>query len=776
MPDMSPRENTLAMRLVLRGLVQGIGLRPAVAREARLRNLEGFVRNGLEGVEIVVEGPETRVQAFLRDLRSHLPDAADVNELSVHPIEPRGWAGFSIQRDAATGPLHTRVPVDLATCPACRGEYHAPDDRRFQYPLISCTDCGPRYSLLHAMPFERDQTSLREFPLCSRCAAEYADPSNRRFHAQTMACPACGPHLWLCESGQTITRETGETLHLAAQAVSAGRILALRGLGGYQLLVDATQTEAVARLRSRKQRPHKPFAVMVLSAMHAEAWVEPGPLESELLASSNNPIVLMTRKPGTTLAWGVSESLNTLGLMLPTTPLHEELCRLCAVPLVVTSGNCEGDPIVSDPQRAERELAGIADLFLHHGREILRPIDDSVLRVIHQAPLVIRAGRGYAPLPLAVVPRWRLLAVGGQQKNAVALSNGRQAVLAPHGGDLETLSQCRAFDQRIEQLRQLYGFEPDYYVHDAHPEYFSTAWCRQQTVPAIAVQHHHAHIVSSMLEGNLLEQRVLGLAFDGTGWGNDGTLWGGEFLCCTARDFERLGRLVCFRLPGGEKAIREPWRIAASLLCTALGASRAMELSRHFWPECPVEEIVRISQLPASAPLTSSLGRLFDGVGALILGQEAAHYEGEIPMLLESLAADRAAIPASYHFDLLTGGELRELDWRGALREVIEDLAVGTSPAVMAWKFHRGLAEGIARVCQCFPDFPVVFGGGCFQNKVFSETLLGLLRQSGRLTFLPREIPVNDGGLAAGQLAIAAALLSDRGETSHVSGIAGGSC
>lgn len=770
---MSAGGNILAMRLVLRGLVQGIGLRPAVAREAQRWSLGGYVRNGLEGVELVVEGPENRVEAFLQGWRDCLPDAADVQELVTRRIEPQGWRDFEIHRDSASGPLQTQVPVDLATCQACRREYHAQGDRRFQYPLISCTDCGPRYSLLHAMPFERDETSLRDFPFCSACAAEYADPTARRFHAQTTACSECGPNIWFSGPEQIMIRDPQESFRLAVEAIVAGQILALRGLGGYQLLVDATQSAAVERLRKRKQRPEKPFAVMVLSRDHIAHCAEPGPLEYELLTSLNNPIVLLQPQAGTALAPEVSQSLGTLGLMLPTTALHEELCRRCAVPLVVTSGNREGEPMVSSPLQAERDLAGIADLFLHHDREILRPVDDSVLRVIHQSPVVIRAGRGYAPLPLAVESRWRLLAVGGQQKNAVALSNGNQTVLAPHGGDLDTLSQCRAFEQRIEQLRQLYGFTPDYYVHDEHPEYYSTVWCQHQPKPTIAVQHHHAHIVASMLEWNLLEEPVLGLAFDGTGWGSDGTLWGGEFLCCTAREYQRVGRVSCFRLPGGETAIREPWRIAVALLSVACGETHAAELARRFWPDRDVAGVMRVLQVPAAAPLTSSLGRLFDGVGALILGRETAHYEGEIPLLLESLAAGQAPLPCSYHFDIVSGADLWEIDWQGVLHEVIGDLTAGTSRAAMAWKFHHGLAEGIARACQYFPGFPVVLGGGCFQNKVFCEALIEHLQRADRQVFLPRRIPVNDGGLAAGQLAVAAALLSERGESDHVSGITG---
>ena len=751
---------TAAYRFTLRGRVQGIGLRPAVARLAAQLALSGEVRNAAAGVVIDVEGPEDRIDEFRTRLPSSLPAEAQVFEVQCTSSEPRGLNGFTIVASTTEGALSTRVPTDQATCDACLAEVAAHADPRLEYAFISCTDCGPRYSIIDAMPYDRCRTSMTAFPLCARCAAEFDSPDDRRFHAQTNACPACGPSLRVSPTSDRDSGDRDESpLSQAGHALRQGQIVALRGLGGYQLLVDATNESAVQRLRERKRRNAKPLAVMVQALRDAERLALLTDRERTLLVSPSRPIVLTQAKPTNGLTTGIHPGLNDMGLFLPTTALHWLLLEEVHRPLVVTSGNLEGDPLAADVEHAERELHGVADLWLHHDRDIVRPIDDSVVRVIARQPVTIRNARGLAPLPLDMTHVQRhtpqVLALGGHQKNAVALFNREQAVLGPHVGDLESLASREQWITHIGQLQQLYRCTPEVIVHDLHPDYFTTQWARSRGVPTIAVQHHHAHVVSAMLENGWLDREVLGVAFDGTGYGTDATIWGGEFLHATVSGFDRVAHLRPFRLPGGEAAVREPWRVAAALVTDSIDSQAAADVFSHIGSDT-LQAVLQLTKNERLAPVTTSAGRLFDGVAALILGVTDAGFEGHAAMLLEA-TADRSSEKA-YDFGLTETSPL-QLDWRPMIRQLLTDRQTGCPVGSMATKFHRGLARGIMAVCRRY-HLPVVLSGGVFQNRLLTELLLDELSGGDHSIGVHSAIPPNDGGLAAGQLSIAMARLA----------------
>jgi hydrogenase maturation protein HypF len=738
----------------LAGGVQGIGVRPAIFRLATQLALNGTVRNTSRGVEIEIEGELENLDRFERLLANSLPAAAAVSQVKCEPFAPSGRESFTIVKEPPAGPLSARVPEDRGLCPECSRYIAHYENRRYRYAFTSCTQCGPRYTLIRAMPFERAATTMAEFALCADCVCEYERPGDRRFHAQTTACSACGPRVRSkdIESGEI--RHGDQAFKAAIARLRAGKILAVRGLGGYQLLVDATSQAAVDRLRERKCRRAKPLAVMVESADEARRLAHFDEDEIAAFNDASAPIVLVRDHANNGLAPAIHPYLDTVGLMRPTTPLHAILARDFGRPLVCTSGNREGDPLEYEIAPAETHLAGVADVWLHHDRKIARPIDDSVVRVIAGRRVAIRLARGLAPLPLDVPAMPPTIAVGGYLKASAAWSNGSQAVLGPHIGDQESLAARERFLAHLKDWIRLYRMRPVQLVHDMHPEYFSTQWAQKQPLRQLAVQHHHAHVVAGMLEHGWLDRRVLGVAWDGTGYGTDGTIWGGEFLVCSPSRFKRVACVRRFVLPGGETAIREPWRIA-------LAVCRQVDRSVHGtpWPgwnvnASQVASIQQIIDRPALSPVTSSAGRLIDAAAALILGIDRADYDGQAAMRLEA-AADRSAT-GWYEFPL-SEGELPELDWRPLFAGLLADYHRGVDASVMAMRFHRGLAHGITRVCRHWRKLPVILTGGVFQNRVLTELVAEMHNDNSQPFGLPGTLPPNDGGLAAGQLCIAAA-------------------
>lgn len=722
----------------------------------------GGVRNTELGVEIHVEGTIEDLTYFQQSLRTTLPEAAVVERLSARSAVPTGETTFSISSEEVSDAVAAPIPVDRAVCSDCLREVFDPENRRYRYPFTSCTNCGPRYTIIQSMPYERSNTTMSRFKMCDGCRAEYENPDNRRFHAQTIACPDCGPQIWTVDSAGNETGRCEKAIQEVSNKLLAGKIVALRGVGGYQLLVDATNETAVARLRERKRRKAKPFAVLVESLEAAERIAELDELSHEALSSPSNPIVLLPEKQGTPLASSVYPRLKTVGLMLPTTPLHALLLTAVGRPLVCTSGNIEGGPLESEVDAAEARLSEVCDCWLHHDLSIEYSIDDSVVRSIGGRCVSIRLARGLAPLTLDIPEHSPAIAVGGYLKSAIAWSNGRQAVLSPHLGDQQTLAARQRFVSAIEQTYRFYGYQSEIIVHDLHPEYYSTDYARGSGLPTVAVQHHHAHVVAGMLEHGWLDQEVLGVAWDGTGFGTDRTICGGEFLLCRAESFERMGSLRPFRLPGGESAIHEPWRVAVAL--TNDLTEFADRIDAEQWldelisdPSIGSKQLTMIQKLVNSenlSPPTTSAGRLFDAAASIILGHHFSEYDGQPAMLLEDAATNFTELESVFEatdVDVWKDSET-QLDWRPLIAELLRDRIAGVSSELTAFKFHSVLASGIVRFCERFPEKKVVLGGGVFQNRLLTEMIARMIPKD-RLG-LPGSIPPNDGGLAAGQLVI----------------------
>ena len=796
MTTRAPATETMrAARFVLSGRVQGLGVRPAIARLASQLALTGTVSNQSEGVRVHVQGDASALDAFESRLPSALPPATALQHVSRSAVEILECSKFEIRPSTGSGAPATEVPPDRPVCHDCLCEIFDEFDRRQGYPFTSCTNCGPRYSIIDQMPYERVETAMSDFALCVRCQAEFTTSTDRRFHAQTNACPDCGPSVCTVDRLGNVSATDLEAVEFAASALLNSATIALKGLGGYQLICDARQTDVVHRLRLGKRRPAKPLAVMV-DASATESFTGD---DRNAFFHEAGPIVVLSPASATRLyrrfdlSRILAPGINTLGVFRPTTPLHALLIEATGTPLVVTSGNIDGEPLAFEDHLAARDLAPLVELIVRHNRRIVRPIDDSVVRVIAGRAVTIRAARGLTPLttwrklPTCDDPRMSphthidrahqreagnhthatreacptVLAVGGHQKAAIALCNGRQNVLSPHIGDLDSLATRERFAQQTRELLDLYRAEPNAIVCDMHPDYFSTRWAEQQAdergVPLIRVQHHHAHIATGMVEHSWLDQPVLGVAFDGTGFGTDGTIWGGEFLMSTATDFERVASLRPFVLPGGETAIRHPCRVSVSLLAQAIDDHTPYALLNSAMSPERIDATRQLARRNLG-PQCSSVGRLFDGVAAIILGIGEALFEGDPAMRLEAVCDP--AETAAYDLPIDDSTELLQLDWRPLIRQVCNDHQASVPAGRMAMKFHRALATAVENIAGIHAEFPVVLGGGCFQNRVLTELIAERLHGRAQPVGLPGQIPPNDGGLAAGQLAIGLARLN----------------
>ncbi len=740
-----------------------MGYRPFVHALASGEALAGWVRNGNEGVEIEVEGIRSGIERFLDRLATEAPPHALVTARECVWIEPVGEQGFEILRSRDSGPSTATVPADLATCAECLAEIRNPANRRHRYPFTNCTHCGPRFSMIRAIPYDRRNTTMTAFTLCPACAAEYHDPANRRFHAQPNACPQCGPQLaWESADGRE-TADGEAALAAAVRLVRDGGIVAAKGLGGYHLLADAANPEAVGRLRTRKHRGAKPFAVMVRSLDLAAAAAFLNEPERTLLASAEAPIVLLVRRPGTEnlICREVAPDGDLLGLLLPYTPLHHLLMDELGRPVVATSGNRSEEPICIDEVEARLRLGGIADGFLHHNRPIARPVDDSVAQVVCGRPQLLRRARGYAPLPVPLVGAADgVLAVGGHLKNTIALGVGDAAVISPHIGDLENEETLRAFTAAIADLAALHGQPPARVVCDLHPDYLSTRHARSLGLPVVAVQHHIAHVAACLSEHGV-RGPALGVSWDGTGYGPDGTVWGGEWFCRDeSGDYRRAARLRPFALPGGEQAVREPRRSALGVL-HALGADRVRDPGGICGgaPAFSAEEMRLLTALmdkSLRSPLTSSMGRLFDAVASLLGLCQRSEYEGQAGIRLEAAARNYPHAAHPYPFDVREGdGGLLEVDWGPMIEALCLD-AAGRKPGLAAARFHLTLAEMVLQVALRMESCAVALTGGCFQNRLLTEWTANRLATHSLRVYLHEQIPPNDGGLSYGQLAFAA--------------------
>ncbi len=737
------------LRLNVSGAVQGVGFRPFVYRLARELVLRGHVLNSSWGVVIEVEGDPGALESFLHRLDRDGPQAAQISSIEVLRTPPLGDPDFTIRdSDASEGKTAVILP-DRATCAACRDEIADPGNRRFSYAFTNCIDCGPRYSIIRAIPYDRPNTTMSVFAMCAACREEYSDPSDRRFHAQPNACPECGPRLQLTDgAGEQVP---GDPIDGAVSVIQAGRVLALKGIGGFQLLVDAARSEAVARLRLLKRREEKPFAVMFpsIDAVHGRCRIEP--LEESLLLDAAAPIVLLRPRGDSDLAPEVSRSSPSVGAMLPYSPLHHLLLRRLGRPVVATSGNRSEEPIATENAEALERLGGIADAFLWHDRPIGRACDDSVARAVAGRGTVLRRARGYTPLPVMArraLPR--ILALGAHLKSAVAIAVGRQMILGQHVGDLDSEEARRAFRRAVDDLCGLYGLAPEIVACDLHPDYFSTRHAESLGLRLVRVQHHEAHLAACAAD-NDVQGPYLGVAWDGTGYGPDGTIWGGEFLAWDGAAFARVARLRPFALIGGESAVRDGRRSAFGLLHQLRGLSAVHDL-----PLTDSERAVFpvLAERGLNTPWTSSVGRLFDAVAAIAGVATHSRFEGQAAMRLEGAIGEARgdhAYPAP-----VTDGRPAELDWRPLIAAVLEDAARGRGADRIALGFHNTLVDWILEIARRSGLPQVVMSGGVFQNRYLTETALARLEARGLRAYVSRRIPPNDGGIALGQIVLAA--------------------
>ncbi len=739
--------------ITVRGVVQGVGFRPFVYRQATTLGLTGFVTNTPGGVTIEAEGAEAAVTALVEALRCTPPPSARVDAIDIATVPPIGAIGFDVRDSVTAGALSAEVPTDLATCPACLAELHDPNDRRHRYPFINCTACGPRYSIVAAMPYDRARTTMSGFTMCPACQSEYDEPADRRFHAEPNACPVCGPQLsfWDAAGATMATRDAA--LRAAADAIRNGEIVAVKGIGGFHLICDARDEAAVARLRQRKNRETKPFAVMAPDLREAERLCRVSGKERALLTGAIRPIVIMQRAHDE-LAPSVAPDNPTLGLMLPYTPLHHLLMEDLGFPVVATSGNRADNPIVIDEADAVAALGGIADRFLVHDRPIIRPVDDSVVRVVGGRPQVLRNGRGYAPRTISVPDiEAGVVAVGGHLKAAVAVSQTDRIVLGSHIGDLDGSAARTVHAAAIDDAADLYHITPTRVARDLHPDFARTRARATGGLDEIPVQHHLAHVVACMAEHSLAPP-VLGIAWDGTGFGPDGTIWGGEFLTVDGNDWRRTGHLRPFRLPGGEAAVREPRRAALGLLYEAFGAA-AMEMddipSVAAFGESERAVLARMLAQGTHAPITTSAGRLFDAFASLCGLRQVNGHEGQAACLFE-WAAEGEPADRVYAFPVMDNNEGGwVVDWRPALEAAIADFRKGASPGAISAAVHAGLVEAMAAVAERAGIARVVLTGGCFQNVRLTEAAIAALGSAGFDVFWHERVPPNDGGLAVGQ-------------------------
>ncbi|HVM15298.1 MAG TPA: carbamoyltransferase HypF [Egibacteraceae bacterium] len=743
-------------RVRVEGIVQGVGYRPFVHALAARSGLAGLVGNDARGVFLEVEGEPADVDRFVLALEREAPPLAAVERVSTEDVPPLGEDTFVIVHSAPGGRRDTLISPDTATCADCLAEMADPADRRFGYPFLNCTNCGPRFTIVRDVPYDRPNTTMAGFAMCAACAAEYADPSDRRFHAQPVCCPACGPSLSLLDAGQHPI--AGEPVAATVALLRAGKVVAVKGLGGYHLAALAGDESAVAALRRRKHREDKPFAVMVADVAAARTLCATDAAEEALLVSSRRPAVLLRRRLGAPVAASVAPGNHHLGVMLPYTPLHHLLARELGEPFVLTSGNVSDEPIAYRDADAGERLSPIADAFLVHDRPIHIRTDDSVTRAFRGREMLIRRSRGYVPQPLtlpAPAPR-PILGCGAELKNTFCLARGRHAFVSHHIGDLENYETLRSFMDGIAHFSRLFDIAPEVVAHDLHPEYLSTKYAVElDDVELIGVQHHHAHIASCLAD-NAQRGPVIGVAFDGLGYGTDGSLWGGEVLVCDYVRFERAAHLAAVPMPGGVRAITEPWRMAAAYLDAAGLAPEEHEVARRNHERWA--DVLAVARSGVQAPPTSSAGRLFDAVSALLGVRDRVNYEGQAAVELEQHAdpGEQGVYPVT-----VDDGQPLRIRGTDLIRGVVDDHRRGVPLEVVAARFHNSLAATAGDVCAAVRDRTgigtVALSGGVWQNRRLLGATVDLLEARGFAVLVHRQVPTNDGGISLGQVAVAAA-------------------
>jgi hydrogenase maturation protein HypF len=761
----APRQPLKSASISVRGIVQGVGFRPFVYGLAVEHNLKGWVYNTSEDVKIEVEGEAEAVEQFELELEAKAPPLAYIENVTIEHHPPLGYKNFEIRHSQAQEGKYQLISPDVATCQACLGELLNPEDRRYRYPFTNCTNCGPRFTIIEDMPYDRPQTTMRYFQMCPQCQAEYDNPLDRRFHAQPNACPKCGPQVKLIDNLGNLVAGSNP-IAAASQLLKEGKIVAVKGLGGFLLACDATSDTAVKALRRRKKRSSKPFAIMVTDIDEAKRHCHVSPEEENLLTSPQSPIVLMRWREDSSVSREVAPNLRFLGIMLPYTPLHHVLLRDTGLPLVMTSGNLSEEPIARDNDEALRRLSGIADYFLIHNRDIYSRYDDSVAIMERGSSQLIRRARSYAPYPIRLpFAAKQVLGCGAEEKNTFCLTRDNYAFLSQHIGDMENVETLEHFDNTISLYKRLFHVKPKIIAHDLHPDYLATKYARElgeSGMKIVPVQHHHAHIASCLAD-NGLESPVIGVAFDGTGMGADGSIWGGEFLVADYRNAHRAGHLEYLPLPGGATAIKRPYRTAVAYVLTLLGENAL----NHVLPvmkeadDMEIEVIKRQIERKINSPLSSSMGRLFDAISALLGIRGKIDYEGQAAVELEMAAyeEDYDHAQESYPYRIVEDQGIRIVHLRDLLSAVMEDLHQGTSKGRISVKFHNTVARMINEMCHLIADetgiTQVALSGGVFQNRLLSRKAVSLLESSGFQVFTHRQVPCNDGGISLGQAVIA---------------------
>ncbi|HEX8713249.1 MAG TPA: carbamoyltransferase HypF [Terracidiphilus sp.] len=786
-----PAQTDAIRRAVLqvRGVVQGVGFRPFVYRLAQEEGLAGFIGNDTDGVTVEIEGAPSRLESFVTRLRAEAPPLSRIDSVVAHAASPTGESGFRIVASEVLGRVSTGIPADAATCPDCLRELMDPQDRRYRYPFLNCTNCGPRFTITRRIPYDRPQTSMAQFTMCPACQSEYDDPANRRFHAQPNACPVCGPHVWLAGADGAEIATGDAAVSACIDRLAAGEIMAVKGIGGFHLSVDATNEAAVMRLRQRKRRYGKPLAIMVRDLVSARAVCELADAEIALLSTPARPIVLAPRRSDSGIAEAVAPGIPWLGIFLPYAPLQHLLfadSRIHA--LVMTSANLSEEPIAIDNDEARTRLGDIADAFLMHDREILQRCDDSVMAVVDGAPQFLRRARGFVPLavplPFDALP---LLAVGGHLKSVFTLARGKYAYQSQHLGDLENPTGLDFFRESLEHLMRTFEIDPEYVAHDLHPGYLSTQWAKEwaqeRRLPLIAVQHHHAHVAACMAEHGVTGE-VIGLSLDGTGYGTDGRIWGGEVLICSLEgpdpaSFERFAHLAYVPMPGGEAAIREPWRMAFGHLIAAGFDIETPDMLDLLGAKIAETRVLnRMIARELNSPLTSSCGRLFDAVAAVVLGRRQVDYEAQAAIELEGIAIGEpyeSRTGFGYPMELSPGNwqrrEPARISAQPLWRELIDDLRTGVSKPKIAARFHAGIAAAfVAAAVMARKETGlrhVALTGGCMHNHRLARLLRSGLEAEGFEVFEHTKVSPGDAGLSYGQTVVATAAVRVRQLPGH---------
>ncbi len=783
-PDSKPDANAVNVAKILEisGVVQGVGFRPFLFVLAKKYHLTGEVSNTPGGVKVVVEGPAHGIRKFTRDILHENPLLASVTQVETTDTDFQGFPSFQIVKSRASATRATLISPDVSICEDCLAEMKDPGNRRYQYPFINCTNCGPRFTIIEDIPYDRPKTSMKRFEMCPACRQEYEDPLNRRFHAQPNACPDCGPHVFLTDNrGKNMDLGPADAVARAAELLGEGKILGVKGLGGFHLACDASNSRAVQKLRQKKSRPHKPFALMAGSASILFDHVHVGPEEKKLLESYSRPIVLLEKKGGQkTSIEGIAPEVapfnHCLGIMLPYTPLHYLLLEKGPPILVMTSGNRPHEPLSIENEDALDAFSHIADYFLLHNRDIYFRADDSITRIQAGEQRFVRRSRGYAPLPVVLDTKMpKILSCGAGLKNTICLTRENQVFLSQHIGDMDNVKAYSFYENSISHLKKILDIEPEMIAHDMHPGYMSTQYAlAQKGIKKTGVQHHHAHAVACMAE-NRLDEPVIALTLDGTGYGTDGRIWGGEVLVCTRKAFKRRAHLVYIHMPGGDAAVLEPWRMAASVLYRAFGKD-FLNLGIPYNQEMDPNKLSFLCQMMEknlNSPLTSSAGRLFDAIASLVCIRHRISHESQAAMELEALAYknrfdeglfDKGLSGSAYDFDLKPGNgddKCLEISLMPCIRQIVTDLGQGRSPGKIALGFHHTMVQAFLaaalRVSQETGIKRVVLSGGVFNNAIIFNALTRGLEENHLAVYTHTQVPTGDGGICLGQAVVAAA-------------------